>query len=189
LILALLSGLLAFQGQKKKPPVLPPLPGQSTPKNAPVTPPAKVPQGRPAGLPFENEVKGKDLVQRFVDPNPLLGVWQVTRMLRPQARGARGGGFIIFTKTFMSMHLLQPAAALGAPPQFQSSVRGYRTQGLNLVTTSRLGFRNHPTQRGNIFIEQGGLAEIRRFLFVGKNMLRIFQTPQTYIELRKVEDL
>ncbi|MCA8970451.1 MAG: hypothetical protein KDC95_11725 [Planctomycetes bacterium] len=116
--------------------------------------------------------------------NPFLGTWMVTRITRPRAGLGNGSGYIIFTPSFMSMHLF-----LGSPtqePQWQSSMRRYWVQGPLFVTASILGVQNSDDGE-SILLEEAGRRESRRFQFLGPDLLRISQGQRSYIDLRRVE--
>ncbi|HHI79464.1 MAG TPA: hypothetical protein ENK02_05750 [Planctomycetes bacterium] len=82
------------------------------------------------------------------------------------------------------MHLVRPALVPGGPVDFQSSIRTYSLQGISLHTVSLMGVRNGRTP-GKIVFEARGLKEIRRFALLGPTVLRIYQTPTSYMELVK----
>ncbi len=82
------------------------------------------------------------------------------------------------------MHLVRPALIPGGSVDFQSSIRTYSLEGITLNTVSLLGVRNSRTP-GKIVFEARGLRETRRIAFMGPSVLRIYQTPTSYIELIK----
>ncbi len=138
-----------------------------------------------------NQVPGneraKDLIQRFPKPtNPLLGLWRLRKQVIPGTTGVRRrpSGYLLFTRTHVSMHLVRPALVPGGPIDFQSSIRTYSLQGIALNTVSLMGVRNSQTP-GKIVFEARGLRETRRIAFMGPTVLRIYQTPTSYMELIK----
>lgn len=172
------------QDAGKTPPELPkldpdPLPGKPGDQ-------AAAGRRRSADLPFVNTSPGPDLIQRFPQNNPFLGVWSVIRIVNPAAPTARGRGYLVFTRGHLSMHLYLSGPTAGARPRFESSMRTYRVEGGQIVTTSLLGVRNSKRQ-GEILLSGNGLVQRRRFLFHGGNMLRIYQGAQSWIELKRVE--
>lgn len=179
------------QADEKGPPRLPKL-EEDAPKSRPKADDAKpaLPEtkrkGRSADLPFENFTP-RDLVQRFPQANPFLGVWTVTRIARPNQAG-NGSGYMIFTRAYVSMHLFLPSPVPGGRPRFQAAMKRYHIDGPSLVATSVMGVRNS-SRDGQILIEGAGRAERRRFQFVSGNLLRLFQGANSYIELRRIERL
>ncbi|GEM_PF-2598027 len=131
----------------------------------------------------------RDLIQRFPIANPFLGVWKVRRKLLPGAHaGTQVTGYLIFTRTHMSLHLMQRSPLRAGRPDFQSSIRRYFIQGPLLRSTSLMGVRSDPGG-GKLLLEAQGLVEQRRYLFLGPGVLRIYQGPQSYLELVKEADL
>ena len=171
---ALLLLALLFQG---KPATKPAKPNRALPKKG-----VQAPQRR---NPAQNQ--SKDLIQKFAaPPNPLLGLWRLRKQVIPGTTGARRkpSGYLLFTRTHLSMHLVRPALVPGGPVDFQSSIRTYSLQGISLHTVSLMGVRNGRTP-GKIVFEARGLKEIRRFALLGPTVLRIYQTPTSYMELVK----
>ncbi len=120
---------------------------------------------------------------RFL-PNPFLGTWAVTRISRPRAGLAQGRGYVIFTPSFMSMHLFMGGGQ--SDPQWQTSMRRYWVQGPLFVTASILGIQNSADGE-SILLEEAGRRESRRFQFLAPDLLRISQAHNAYIDLRRVE--
>jgi hypothetical protein len=188
---------LVFNQDNKRPPVLPPLPGDEVPpatnptkvapaQSPPETPPAPRPRLRPADSPRPTDAPGDDLIQRFPSQNPFRGVWNLTRAASPEAPAAAATGWMIFTEGYVSMHFLEPGIGGQGVSRFQQSFRSYRVVGDELWTTSLVGIR---TGEGGRPAPENGVVERRRFLFVGDSFLRIYQGARSYLELRKVEDL
>ena len=82
--------------------------------------------------------------RRRVSRDAILGVWTVTRIVRPQRLGGRVHGWMTFTRAFMSMHLYLAGPNDASQPRLQSAMRSYRIEGQHLVTQSMMGFRNGP---------------------------------------------
>lgn len=148
------------------------------------------PASRPATLPAPAAPsESGDLIQRFPAANPLLGVWKVQRTVSPVADPRLTvRGYVVFTHTHLSLHLVRTSVLPGGPLSFESSIRRYFLQGPLLRTTALLGLRSGQ-RPGTLFIEARGLVEQRRFLLVGPKLLRIYQGPQTYLELVKEAEL
>jgi hypothetical protein len=112
-------------------------------------------------------------------------VWTITAAARPGGLVARTTGYIVFTQSFMSIHLAQASAVAGGMRQ-QSSFRRYQVRGINLVTTSMHGLVTDE-RTGQAMTEPGGRVETRRFAFMGPNSLRILQGPEGHLDLTRVE--
>ena len=123
-----------------------------------------------------------------VTPKSLLGVWTVTRIVRPQDYGGRVSGWMTFTRAFVSMHLYQAGPNDESKPRLQSAMRSYRIEGEQLVTQSMMGFRNGP-KPGEILLERGGLSERRRVALLAPGLLRIYSGPRSFLELKRVSKL
>ncbi|MDP6424968.1 MAG: hypothetical protein QGG14_09505 [Planctomycetota bacterium] len=172
LLLVASSTLILLGQDKTKPPVLPPY-----------QPPVQ------QGTQDKETKKGdQEPLPRPVSTNPFKGVWAITRLVRPHAPPQRSSGYMVFTDAFTSMHLYLPALSPQLPPRFQSSFRSYRVTGTNLVTSSLQGVRNAANRR-EMLIEPSGRVERRRFAFLSQQLLRIYQTDQAFMELKKIEQL
>jgi hypothetical protein len=172
--------LLAFFFQGK-PTSSPKKQNEETRKNSPPKKP-RIPLTAPKGT-----GQAKDLMQKFPKPtNPLLGLWRLRKQVIPGTTGARRkpSGYLLITRTHISMHLVRSALVPGGPIDFQSSIRTYSIQGIALNTVSLMGVRNSQTP-GKIIFEARGLRETRRFALLGPNVLRVYQTPTSYMELIK----
>lgn len=124
--------------------------------------------------------------ERPIPPNPFLGTWAVTRIVRQRMFGTTGSGWVIFTPTYISMHLFSGGQGPQQEPRWQSSMRRYWVQGPLFMTSSIMGLQNSDDGE-TILIEESGRRESRRFQFLAPDALRLVQGPNQYLELRRVE--
>ncbi|PIE23945.1 MAG: hypothetical protein CSA62_06015 [Planctomycetota bacterium] len=159
------------------------------PKLDPASPP-KLPQkaSSTGQTPRPQQGERRDLVQRFPQRNPFLGVWRIQKSVRHKSNSTRiTNGYAIFTKGYFSLHVIQ-TGAFDRRTAFQSSMRTWRIEAGHIITGSLVGVRSG-SRAQPLLLEAGGLQEKRRFLFLGPRLLRIYQSAQDYLELIKVEDL
>ncbi len=148
-------------------------------------PQKRVPTSRPAlppiQEPFRSKVERKDLLQEFSKPTPLEGFYRLRAVVKGGAELATTRGYVYFGRSHMALNtrtVTHPRVA----PFVQASVRSYRVEGDQLITTSLLG-HDYP---GKLRIEQSGLVEQRRFQRAG-TLLRIYQADRAYMEFERVE--
>ena len=125
--------------------------------------------------------------RRALPDAALEGTWQLVRFVRPLLGNATAGsearGYLVFTRTHLSMHLSEKVPD-NVYPRLQSSFRQYQVVNDEIVTTSLLGFLNDDS--GDVVLEGSGRNERRRFTVIG-NTLRIYQTERSWLELTRVE--
>jgi hypothetical protein len=173
LCVSVLLAVAAWQGgtERQDPPSLPPIETEKKPA-------APLPPAPPPG-------QERSRLEAAPVVNPFLGVWSVTAAARPGGLVARPTGYIVFTPSFMSLHLAQ-ASPMAAGARQQSSFRRYQVRGINLVTTTVHGLRTDE-RTGQATSEAGGHIETRRFVFTGPNSLRILQGPEGHLDLTRIE--
>ena len=118
--------------------------------------------------------------------NPFVGTWAVTRIVRNRKIGQGGRGWMIFTPSFVSMHLFFSGPGPNTEPKWQSSMRRWFLQGSRFMTASLMGIQNSDDGE-TIVLEQAGRREVRRFQFLAADLLRIYQGNLRYIELKRIE--
>jgi len=141
------------------------------------------------GRPYLPDTSGQnDLIQRFARQNPLLGVWRISTVVRPGPRGVPPVGYFTFTRSHLSIHIINPNPTGTATTGFQSSLRIYRIQGNRIITTSLIGARTGK-KANDLLLERRGMRESRRFEFVDPNILRLYNGLTSYFELVRIADI
>lgn len=183
----LCMGLLALAAPQDSPPA--PAPDAQAPKKPelPELPAPSVPaEGTPSTEPSPEDPR-TDLVQRFPQRSPFLGVWRITKAVRSRPNSSSvTTGYVVFTPAYFSLHVFQQGEFDGRKA-FQTAMRTWRIEDGLLVTSSLVGVRS-AAAADKILLEARGYTERRRFLFLGPKLLRIYQEGPNFLELIKVED-
>ena len=116
---------------------------QSSPSSRPTEsmPSAASRRGRlpPVEEPFRSRVERRDLLQRFGNQSPLLGLYQLRAIHRGNATVRTNNGYVWFGYRHMMLQL--GVVSQGAESAFmQSSTRQYEVQGDLIVDTDLLVF-------------------------------------------------
>lgn len=138
----------------------------------------------PIQEPFRSAVERKDLLQRFVSPTPLEGLFKLERYHIP-GRGDWIGstGYLFFGRQHMHLYVQMPGAA-GKPPSVQASVRRYSLRGQQLLMTSLAGHSGGGG--GKLTMEKVGRTESRQVVLAG-TLLRLTKADGSYMEFLRVE--
>lgn len=135
----------------------------------------------PIAEPFRSRIERRDLLQQHARTSPIEGFWELTSVRRAGVTSQMPRGYVSFGREHMVLHV----AAIPAPsatPWVQSSVRRYRIEGDQLVTTTLSGHE----YGGKLLVEQPGRVETRRIEQAG-TVLRIHQAGGAYMEFVRVE--
>jgi hypothetical protein len=138
----------------------------------------------PIQEPFRTAVERRDLMQRFAEPSPLAGIWELTQMSRVgQAYVPNVKGWLFVGRRHLSIYL---SAQTDDPqvPHLQARVCSYRIAGHQLQLTVLGGHAND--HRGDIVIEplQGHFS--RRFELAGAQ-LRVWQDDKAFIDFKRID--
>lgn len=150
--------------------------------------PARPPEVRetlpPVQEPFRSAVERKDLLQRFTDPTPLEGLFQLERYHVPGRGDWLGStGYLFFGRQHMHLYVQMPTGA-DKPPQMQASVRRYSLRGQQLLMTSLAGHKGGGG--GKLKMERAGSTESRRVDLAGIT-LRLTKADGSYMEFVRIE--